>query len=108
MVFYPEWSEGALTSFLQKQSALCEAFKQNKELVMKTKTECMDIAKAGASLTLNLGKYTKTELMNIAKCLVEGATLTLIGPDSKKTKTECVDIARAAGGNGKVNFMFTD
>ena len=68
----------------------------------------MDIAKAGASLTLNLGKYTKTELMDIAKCLVEGATLTLIGPDSKKTKTECVDIARAAGGNGKVNFMFTD
>ena len=86
MVFYPEWSEGAFTSFLQKQSALCEAFKQNKELVMKT----------------------KTELMDIAKCLVEGATLTLIGPDSKKTKTECVDIARAAGGNGKVNFMFTD
>ena len=75
---------------------------------MKTKTECMDIAKAGASLPLNLGKYTKTELMDIAKCLVEGATLTLIGPDSKKTKTECVDIARAAGGNGKVNFMFTD
>ncbi|ELV8719612.1 hypothetical protein QNE87_004265 [Vibrio vulnificus] len=61
----------------------------------KTKLELIAIAEAGASLILDSSKYTKLELVAIAKSIQEGCSLSLENCQSK-TKLELIDIAKAA------------
>lgn len=61
----------------------------------KTKLELIAIAEAGASLILDSSKYTKLELVEIAKSIQKGCSLNLENCQSK-TKLELIDIAKAA------------
>lgn len=67
----------------------------------RTKLELIDIAKAGASLILDGGKFDKLELIDIAKAILKGSTLQITNCQTK-TKYELIDIAQAAP--GKVIF----
>ena len=49
----------------------------------KTKLETIAIAEAGASLVLDGKKYTKLELIAIAKVIQDGCTLEVQNSDSK-------------------------
>ncbi|UTC76657.1 hypothetical protein E4O04_00905 [Treponema sp. OMZ 799] len=59
------------------------------------KCELIDIANGGASFILDASKYTKYDLVDIAKAIQEGCTLQLFSCNSK-TKYELIDIVKAA------------
>ncbi len=61
----------------------------------KTKLELIAIAEAGASLILDSSRYTKLDLVAIAKSIQKGCSLNLENCQSK-TKLELIDIAKAA------------
>ncbi|MBT9747968.1 hypothetical protein [Desulfovibrio desulfuricans] len=69
---------------------------------MKPTSDLLQIARAGASLTLPMGSKPTSDLLQIARALEGDAKLTLVGTSNDKPTSDLLQIARA----GKVHFVF--